>query len=416
MKKDLSALIHDISYQPTTRVSLFLSLPVEQQARVLLLLSKHVQTQLLKKLKSQDIVLLLEHLDPDEGTDLMQLLPKKQQNMLVAKLNKNLKEDITKLLEFDDKTAAGLMSLDYIQVDDTERIFEVLEQLKKHENKTGRLPTILVLSGGKLHGELPATKLIAAKKNQSAGAFVKKIPIINYQATFEKVLNVFKDNPHQKVVVTGKHNNILGVIYSDDVIQLVQMQSGSSLYDFAGVDQEENIFDTAKRKVLSRNKWLIINLFTTLIAAMTVQAFEDTISRNVLFAVYLPIVAGMGGNAGTQTLAVMVRSLSTSDLSAGVILMALKREVMAGFINGILSGIVIALIVLVINNSMVVAITLAFAMIINLVVSSFFGTLVPVLMKRLGKDPASSATIFITTATDVLGFFAFLGLATFLTS
>lgn len=414
MKNSSDKLIHDISYYPSKRVSLFLSQPVEQQARIFLLLSKHVQKQLLTKLKSSDITLLLEHLDPDEGTDLLQLLPIKQQSSLVANLNKNLKEDISKLLEFDEKTAAGLMSLDYVQVDDTEKIADVLEQVKKHENNTGRLPTILVLSQGKLQGFLPGTKLISAKSTQLAGSFVKKLPVISYQASFDSVLKTFKENPHQKVVVTGKHNNILGVIYSDDVIQLVQMQSGSSLYDFAGVDQEESIFDTAKRKVLSRNKWLVINLFTTLLAAFTIQMFEETIAKNVLLAVYMPIVASMGGNAGTQTLAVMVRSLSLSDLSTGVILTALKREIMAGLVNGIVSGILIAITVMIINNSVVVAVTLAFAMIINLIISSFFGTLVPVIMKRLGKDPASSATIFITTATDVFGFLAFLGLASIL--
>jgi len=233
-------------------------------------------------------------------------------------------------------------------------------------------------------------------------------------ANFATILTVFKENPHQKVVVIGKHENILGVIYSDDVLQLIQEQTASSLYGFAGVNQEESAFDSVKKKVNSRYKWLMLNLFTTFLAASTVRLFEDTISANVLLAVYMPIVAGMGGNAGTQTLAVMVRSISNADISIKALFGVIKNEIFAGFINGVLNGIIIAFVVLMLNSDSIVAITLAFAMIVNLTVAATFGTLMPIVMKRLGKDPASSATIFITTATDIIGFFAFLGLASIL--
>ncbi len=414
LTKSLKTLIHDISYSGSQRLSVFLALPIEQQSRVFLRLSKYVQRQLLKELKKDDIVLLLENLDPDEGTDLLQLLSKKQQTVLIAQLNDNLQKNISLLLEFDAKTAAGLMSLDYVQVDDTEKIEDIVLQVKKHENKTGRLPTILILKDGKLSGHLPGHKLVFAKPRDLASTYNKKIPSVNYLANFKEVLDIFRDNPHQKVVVIGQHKNILGVIYSDDVLQLIQDQSGSSLYGFAGVNQEETAFDSVKKKVKSRYKWLMINLFTTFMAASTVRLFEDTIAANVLFAVYMPIVAGMGGNAGTQTLAVMVRSLSTSDISTKVIFGIVKNEVSAGFFNGVINGILIATVVMLINSDVVVAITLAFAMIVNLTVAATFGTLMPVVMKKLGKDPASSATIFITTATDIIGFFAFLGLATIL--
>lgn len=414
MAQSTTSLIRDISYMNSKRVSLFVSLPIEQQSRIFLRLSKHVQRQLIKKLTKENIILILENLDPDEGTDVLQLLPKKQQTALIAQLNENLRKNISVLLEFDEKTAAGLMSLDYVQVDSHEKIEAVVTQIKKHENKTGRLPTILVLKDGKLIGHLPGHKLVFAKPHETVVEYVKKVPWVNYLANFNTVLTVFKENPHQKVVVIGEHENILGVIYSDDVLQLIQEQTASSLYGFAGVNQEESAFDSVKKKVNSRYKWLMLNLFTTFLAASTVRLFEDTISANVLLAVYMPIVAGMGGNAGTQTLAVMVRSLSNADISVKALLGVMRNEISAGFINGVINGIIIAFVVMLLNSDSVVAITLAFAMIVNLTVAATFGTLMPILMKRVGKDPASSATIFITTATDIIGFFAFLGLASIL--
>lgn len=414
MTKELDRLVHDVSYGNSNRVSLFLSIPVVQQARVFLQLSPHVKKQLLSELQKEDIILILEDLDPDEGTDLLQLLPKKLQQELVENLNENLQKNVGLLLKFDKRTAAGLMSLDYVQVDDLETIETVIKQIKKHENKTGRLPTILILSDGQLAGHLPGHKLFFADQKHTAGAYLHHIPAVNYTAGFDTVLDIFKSNPHQKVVVIGEHDNILGVIYSDDVLQLIQENHGASLYTFAGVSGEELVFDSVKRKVLFRYKWLIINLFTTFVAAMTVQLFEDTISRNVLFAVFMPIVAGMGGNAGTQVLAVMVRGISQTQLSLSMVLSSLRKEISAGFVNGLINGIIIFTIVIMTQHDVIVASALTFAMVVNLVVAAIFGTTVPVLMKKLGKDPASSATVFITTATDVFGFMAFLGLATLL--
>jgi len=221
-------------------------------------------------------------------------------------------------------------------------------------------------------------------------------------------------NPNTKVVILGQNQNILGIIFSDDIIKLLRRQESASLYTFAGVSQEESVFDNVDRKIKFRYKWLILNLGTCFLAAMTVSFFEKTITRNVLLAIYMPIVAGMGGNAATQTLAVMVRGMAFKQLDWRDIKRTLKNEVLAGFYNGILIGSIVFSISMYLNKNFIISLVLGLAMITNLVVSATFGTLVPVFMKKIKKDPASSATIFITTATDVLGFFVFLGLATIL--
>ena len=196
------------------------------------------------------------------------------------------------------------------------------------------------------------------------------------------------------------------------MLQLVEKEQGSSLYNFAGIKQEESVTDTAKNKVRNRYRWLIINLGTAFLAAFTVSLFSNTLDKYVLLAIYMPIVAGMGGNAATQTLAVQVRGISLRQIDLSNAWMSLRNELGAGLVNGIINGIIVFTVVMVVNHDFKIAMVLGLAMIINLLVASTFGTLVPLIMKRLGKDPATSATIFITTATDILGFLAFLGLAT----
>jgi len=205
---------------------------------------------------------------------------------------------------------------------------------------------------------------------------------------------------------------VLGIIYSDDVLQLMHEQESASLYDFAGISDEESVMDSTRRKVRFRYKWLIINLFTAFLAAFTVGLFEATLTKYVLLAVYMPIVAGMGGNAATQTLALVVRGISLKQIDLKTAGRTLRNEMSAGFINGLINGVIVCGVVIAKDGDYRIAIVLALAMVINLFVAGFFGTLIPLIMHKLKKDPATSATVFITTATDVLGFVAFLGLAT----
>jgi magnesium transporter len=174
------------------------------------------------------------------------------------------------------------------------------------------------------------------------------------------------------------------------------------------------VLDGFQIKVKNRYKWLNINLFTVLLASLVVGLFDDLISEFVLLAVYMPIVAGMGGNAGTQTLAVMVRGISLGQISLKNAWNTLRNEMGAGLVNGLINGLIITLVIYFKDGDFRIGMILALALVINLLIAAFFGTLVPLFMKKIGKDPATSATIFITTATDVLGFLIFLSLATWI--
>jgi len=410
----MSTIVHDISYNSKNRHDLFLSLSPKEQSITINQLSKRVQQQLILQLNNTEISPFLEYLDPDEVTSILRFLPKKRQEMLINQLSEYYQQSVSTLLKFDPKTAAGLMNLNYIQVDEDVTIFEVIEQLKVNEKRTGKLPTILVMKEGKLSGYLSFSLIALANKSKKIKDYVKKINVIRHSSEYDKVIKLFKQNAYNKIVVLNENKAVVGIIYSEDILRLIGEQSSASLYNFAGVSEDETVFDSAPRKIKFRYKWLIINLATAFLASFVVQSFSETIAKNVLLAVYMPIVAGMGGNSGTQTLAVMVRSLSNSELSKSMILKALKNEIITGGVNGLINGFIVAVLVMLLNHDILIALILAVAMIVNLIVSSTFGTIVPVIMKKLGKDPASSATIFITTATDVFGFVTFLGLATIL--
>ena len=401
----------DILFRKDRRTELFLELPIERRVELMRALTKPVRREILMHIPDQDMVDILQAVSPDEATDMLQLVTKHRREKALQLMSVEVKDSLSTLLEFDPETAAGLMTLDYIQAETHENISNVATKFKEHEKRTGRPPVILALKEGKLAGFLPGHELGFAHQNELIGKLIKRIPTISYAAPHGDVVRMFKLHPHGKVAVLNDAGDVIGIIYSDKVLKLLQDRESSSLYDFAGIRQEESVTDSARRKAQNRYRWLIINLGTAFLAAGTVGLFEDTLQKYVLLAIYMPIVAGMGGNAATQTLAVLVRGIALKQIELRSAWKTLRNELGAGLINGVINGVLVAAVVLIFNHDFKIAIILAMAMVINLLVAAFFGTLVPLIMSKLGKDPAASATIFITTATDVLGFLVFLGLA-----
>jgi magnesium transporter len=406
-------VLTEILFHKDKRTELFLGLPGHQRIELLRSLTPHVRKDILLHVPDEDMVKILEAVDPDEATDILQLLKPKRRTRILEMVSEELKHSLSQLLEFDAETAAGLMTLDYVEVGLNSTIADVAKRFKQHEKATGRPPVIVALKkNGRLAGFLPGHELGFGRKNEAIAKYVKRLPSISYAATHDEVIHLFHAHPHAKVAVLNDQEDVIGIIYSDDILGVMQEQESSSLYDFAGISREEGIADPIKKKVHNRYRWLVINLGTGFLAAFTVGQFENTLNQYVLLAVYMPIVAGMGGNAATQTLAVLVRGIALGQIQLKTAARTLRNELGAAFLNGLLVAVLVAIVVVIINNDIKIAIVLAMAMVINMVVAGFFGTLVPLLMSKLGKDPATSATIFITTATDVFGFLAFLGLAT----
>lgn len=405
-------VLKDILFRKEKRSEAFLSQPLEKRAEILNSLTLSVRREILRSIPDEDVILLLQSVDPDDATDMLQLLGPKKRERVLQQLSDELKNSLSTLLEFDAETAAGLMTLDYIQADVNDTVAIVAKKFKSHEKRTGRPPVILMMRDGKFVGFMPGHELGFARQSELVGKYSKRMPSISYAADHDQVFDMFHSHPHSKVAVLNDAGDVVGIIYSDDILRIMQDQEASGLYDFAGISQEETVTDSARRKVQHRYRWLIINLGTAFLAAFTVGVFEDTLDKYVLLAIYMPIVAGMGGNAATQTLAVLVRGIALKQIELRTALRTLKSEIGAGLVNGLINGVIVAGVVIAMNRDYKIAAVLAMAMVINLLVAAVFGTMVPLVMSKLGKDPAASATIFITTATDVLGFLVFLGLGT----
>lgn len=404
-------ILRQLTASPRKRARVFLAQSTDDQLVLWARLPASAQQRLVRDMPDDALLALAEAMDPDQATDLVQYLSAERSGRIVAQLNERQRNAVSELLSFPAETAAGLMNLDYIQVEDTATIAAVGKHFKEHERRTGRPPAILVLCKGKLVGHLPLHQLALRKPADKIRKLISPVAIIRAGASHDDVVQTFRDNPHNKVVVCNERDNVLGIIFSDDILRLIKKEASSSLLSFAGVQEEETVLDSTLNKVHRRYTWLIINLGTAFLAASTVGLFEGTIAKHVLLAVYMPIVAGMGGNAATQTLAVVVRGIALQQIDLGTGWRTLWRELGAGLLNGIINGLIVAAIIMWKHDDIRLALVLGVAMITNLMVAGMFGTLIPLLMKRLGYDPATSATIFITTATDVLGFLAFLGLA-----
>jgi len=410
-EKKEQELIYKLLSSPLERVKIFREIPENKQGFIILNLPKRIQKKIMDKLSDRELIEMIDYLDPTSATDLLQIINKKRANRVLKKLGQEIRKKIEFLLRFNPKTAAGLMSLDYIEIDKDISFGELYKIVKEYEKKRGKPPAILVVREGFLIGEIPFYRLALVNKEERARDYIKKVPSVKYDEDEKAVIETFKSHPHDKIVVLDDDGSILGIIYSDDVLKLLKKASVNDLQRFAGVSEEEDVLDPPLVKVKNRYRWLIINLATAFLAASVVSLFQKTISAYVLLAVYMPIVAGMGGNAGTQTLAVMVRGLALKEIEPKRVQKVIINEMVAGGINGIINGGLVALVATLWNKSPMLGLIVAIAMIVNLVIAGFFGALIPLIMKKMGKDPASSATIFITTATDVCGFFAFLGLA-----
>ena len=399
----------------STPADVFQDLSWKRRREVFFALPETAREQLVTDMSRNQLRGFVRRLDPDEATDVLGYAPEKLREEVLAALDKDRREKIDFLLSFDPESAAGLMDLDYVTISADQRLSQAVERVQRFEERTDRVPTILVTDDERLLGELPGAALsLADSDTEGVTDHLMEIPQVRYDRDDSEVLDVFRENRERTVAVLDKEGDILGVIHADDLLTLIEATAGETLYEFTGVVEEESALDGPGAKVQNRYKWLIINLGTAFLAAAVVGLFESTIASIAVLAAYMPVVAGMGGNAGTQAMAVTVRGISLGQVSLSTGRRVIVNEILAGAINGIITGVLVAVIAIAFSLAefgVLLGAVIGVSMVANLVIAGFFGAIIPLILDQLGQDPATSATIFITTATDVLGFFVFLGLA-----
>jgi magnesium transporter len=331
---------------------------------------------------------------------------------IIRRLKNDLHAKVEHFIGFHPQAYASLVHLNYILLKDTTTIEETGSAIEHHLHNTGKIPEVLVSRNGRVVGEALIGKLVREPNLKNLQNYITPLKTVTYSGPRGKITTLLTEHAHKKIVLLDTDESVLGIVYSDDVIDLLGESPAVSLYSFAGVEESERPFDSIKSKVGHRYKWLILNLATAFLAAGVVALFEDVLAQVIVLAIYMPIIAGMGGNAATQTLAVMVRGIAVGEISLKNSAPAIKREVIAGLTNGVITGVLVAVVAVLFNQTALLGLVVGLAVMSSLVIAGLAGTVIPLFLKSIGKDPATSATIFITTATDVFGFFVLLGLAT----
>ncbi|MEZ4104153.1 MAG: magnesium transporter [Candidatus Paceibacterota bacterium] len=411
MEKDLSAVIKAITRESSGRLEKIRQLPLIEQSAVFQELSPYVQQSLLSKMRINHIVELIDYMDPRQAENIItRIKDDKKRTKIIRRVKSEAREKIEFFLRFHPKATMSLISFNYVLLSSQSTITEAADAIEEHYHDTGKFPEVLVHENGKLIGEVPMSTLVRHQNGAVLGKYTVSVQSITFQAEVAEVIDVLTVSKRKKVVVLDSDESVLGIIYADEALALFGKLPAESFYNVSGVDETERPFDSVWQKFRNRYKWLILNLATGFLAASMVFIFADTLAALVILAAYIPIVAGMGGNAASQTFAVMLRGITLGTISFKNGWPAIRREVGAGVLNGVLIGAIVAVISVVWNNDPLLGVVVGFSMIGAHIVAGFFGAFVPLFIKYLGKDPASTSTIFITTATDVLGLFILLSL------
>lgn len=410
---EVATYAKQVTYRPEERVALLRSLSVGEQSVILQSVSAYVQQQVLRELTDHEVVDILDHMDLQAAQRLvMRIKDTKRREKIVAALKADIKDKVEFFLRFHPKASFSLVHFNYVFIPELTSIAEAGDIIETHYEETGKFPEILVHDAGVLKGEVPLGVLVKERSNLALSKFVLPVTTISFQAEVNEIMGAITGSGKRKVVVLDNDESVLGIIYADDALDLFGHMPAESLYSFTGVVSSERPFDAAMMKFKNRIPWLIVNLVTAFMAGGVVLAFNDTIDKLALLAVYMPIVAGMGGNASSQTFAVTMRGITLGTISLENALPAIKRELIGSFYSGVVIGLIVALVSLLWSGEWMLGLVVGMSMVAVHVVAGFFGALVPLIIKRLGYDPATTSMVFISTTTDVLGFACLLGLGT----
>lgn len=391
---------------------LFVLLPPEVQAEILNFLNRKSKKTILPRLGNLLTARFLRFVNSDgDACDILRFLPEKRQEEIIKSLPRVRAAALQKLLKYSPEVAGGIMDYNFIIVSHELTFREVKEKMEVREKEFKQIPAVVAQDENKkIVGYLPLQKIIFADPESKIKKFVRNLTLVSDAEDEAELVKHIQSGAQILGVVNG-NENFAGVIKIEDLAKLSLKEATENIYGFAGVGKEEDIFDSPLTSIKRRSRWLLLNLGTAFLAAAVVSLFQDTIGKFVLLAAYMPVVAGMGGNAATQTLAITVRAIALGDATLKNSAAILKKEILTSLGNGLLVGLTAGAISYALNYNPVLGFVLFSALAINLIVAGFFGSVIPLFLKFLKIDPALSAAVFITTATDIFGFLAFLGLA-----
>lgn len=379
-------------------------------------LDREILNDLLEHMSSRHIASIVNELDSDDAIHLIAHLDEDRRDDIVRHLRRKLRAAVEEGLTYPEDSAGRLMQREFVSIPQFWTVGKTVDYLRA---AAGALPEIFynIFIVDPMHrfiGTVALSRVLCAQRSVKIDTLVGEehvtVPVAMKQ---EQAALLFRRKDLLSAPVIGENEQLIGVITVDDIVDVINEAAEKDFLSISGVG-DSDIHSPVMATANSRFFWLAVNLLTAIIAALVISIFKDTIARITVLAILMPIVASMGGNAGTQTLAVAVRALATKDLSSANSLRVIKKEFLVGLINGALFALIMGAVVFLWFGNVRLGLIIGAAMIMNLIAAGLSGAAIPLIMERLGHDPAHSAVVFLTTVTDVVGFFAFLGLASWL--
>ena len=409
---DIAELIPELDDQALWKLCSLLQ--DEDLAKVLEQASDDQTVRMAQSITNDELIDVFHYMEKDDITDLIGDLPVAQRKALMNQMLEGDRKVITQLLKYPEDSAGGIMTTAYISLNEDQTVSQAMVKIRQIANHTESIETVYVVDHSrKLVGTLSLRTVLTADRNEKLTDIMKENPMyVHPEDDQELCAQLVSKYDLNSLPVVNNRGSILGIITVDDVIDVIVQEYNEDILELAGVNKEETINTKLWDSVRMRLPWLLVNLATAFMASMVVKGFESTIEKVVALSASMTIISGMGGNAATQTQSILVRQLSQGEISTKKFAKAFFKEVLLGIVDGAACGVVAGAVLGIIYHNIWLGIIVVLAMIGNMVVAGVFGFLVPVVLKKLGADPAVSSSIFITTATDCLGFFIFLGLAT----
>lgn len=413
-------------YDPVTSTRALETMDEEEAVQILTVLPSSVSVkifnrlqveqaaELLKKVPPETFKEIVERMEPEQGASLFIHIADGMRKKLLASLSEKKKREIQELLTYPRGSVGSIMTTKYVAFRVDLKIKDALNKIREraHSKAPPASYVYVIDADNRLVGVLNMRDLIIGEEDGTLESIMQKdLFCFNAFTDRELAASELAKRKYFAAPVVDNDNHLLGIVKADQLISQAQEEATADLQKMFGAGADEHVFSSIKFSLRKRLPWLHINLLTAFMAASVVALFEGVIAKITILAVFLPIVAGQGGNAGSQSLAVVMRGLVMREVSPREAGQLILKEGKLGFINGVVIGIVTAFVAWIWKGNPFLGLVIGLAMIVNLVVAGLSGAAIPLGLKAVGLDPAQSSAIVLTTVTDVIGFFAFLGFA-----
>jgi magnesium transporter len=376
-------------------------------------LDSTLRNEVAEVLGAEAVAAILQELDSDDALECFEDLDEEMRTQILARVPVAIRKWLQEGLEFPEDSAGRLMQREVVVVPSIWTVGETIDFMRSHKKQISHdfYDLYVVDPQYKPIGKLPLSRVLRNKRPVKVADIMEEdFHPIAVTLDQEEIGWLFKQYSLTSVPVVESAGRLVGVVTVDDIVRIIEEEAGADLLRMGGVT-ETNIYSAVFETTKSRFLWLVVNLGTAVLASLVIGLFEGTISQVVALAVLMPIVASMGGNAGTQTVTVAVRAIALKDLSGANARRFIGKELMVGLANGVMFAVLVGIVAWLWFSDPMIGAVIAAAMVVNMLVAGLSGTLIPIGLDRLGIDPAIASSVFLTTVTDVIGFFAFLGLA-----